>query len=60
MCLLNVTTKEPLIAEEDITVYKFIKKSSELIDNWKDLVSHGDECIATINNVIVNGSVSIQ
>lgn len=60
MCLLNVTTKEPLIAEEDITVYKFIKKSSELIDNWKDLVSHGDECIATINNVIVNGSVSIS
>lgn len=60
MCLSNVTTREPLIAEEDITVYKFIEKSSELIDNWKELVNHGDDCIAVIDNETVNGKISIN
>jgi hypothetical protein len=57
MCLINVTTTEPLIAEEDITVYKFIEKC---FNNWKELVNHGDECIAVINNETVNGKISID
>ena len=57
MCLINVTTTEPLIAEEDITVYKFIEKC---FNNWKELVNHGDECIAVINNETVQGKISID
>lgn len=60
MCLSNVTTSEPLIAEEDITVYKIIEKTAILVDNWKDLVNHGDDCIATINNDVVEGKISID
>lgn len=60
MCLSNVTTRNPLIAEEDITVYKFIEKASVLVDNWKELVNHGDNCIAVINNETVNGKISID
>jgi len=60
MCLSNVTTTEPLIAEEDITVYKYIEKTFVLVDNWKDLVSHGDECIAVINDDIVKGCISVS
>ena len=60
MCLSNVTTTEPLIAEEDITVYKYIEKASILVNNWKELVNHGDECIAVIGNDTVNGKISID
>lgn len=58
MCLLNVTTKKPLIANEDITVYKFIQNRVLLVDNWRDLVFHG--CIAVIKNETVEGKISIN
>ena len=60
MCLENVTTKEPLTAEKDITVYKYLIKTFGLVINWKDLVSHGDECVATIMHNTVKGKISIE
>lgn len=60
MCLENVTTKEPLTAEKDITVYKYLIKTFGLVINWKDLVSHGDECTAIISNKTVKGKISID
>ena len=59
MCLSNVTTTGPLIAEEDITVYKFISNCFTPVSNWRELINHGDDCIATINNDIVEGKISI-
>lgn len=60
MCLVNVTTKKPLIADDDIIVYKFIRIGTSLVDNWKYLVFHGDDCIAVILGETVKGKISIN
>jgi hypothetical protein len=60
MCLSYVTTKKPLIAYEDITVYKLVKNGTSLVDNWKDIVFHGNDCIAVINGETVEGKISIE
>lgn len=57
MCLKNVTTKEPLIAKKDITVYKIVNENYFIIPELKDLLKTGDKCKAIVDGIEINGKI---
>ena len=57
MCLKNITTKEPLIAKKDITVYKIVNENYFIIPELKDLLKTSDKCKAIIDGIEINGKI---
>lgn len=57
MCLKNITTKEPLIAKKDITVYKIVNENYFIIPELKDLLKTGDKCKAIVDEIEINGKI---
>ena len=57
MCLRKLTTKTPLIAKKNITVYKILKENYFIIPELKNLLKIGDKCKAIINGIDVNGKI---
>ena len=57
MCLKNVTTKDPLIAKKDITVYKIVNENYFIIPELKNLLKTGDKCKAIIDGIEINGKI---
>ena len=57
MCLTKLTTKNPLIAKKNITVYKIVRENYFIIPELKNLLKNGNKCKAIIRGIDVNGKI---